>query len=97
MGTLAERGKVCRVGQSDSPVVILRDKPGPAAGLRKPPPRSRWLSLLLGPLSLGSEVLPLLPGRRAEGKSESDQFCSWSLDWPEGELVDGLCLLCKCG
>lgn len=62
--------------------------------LGKLSPRSWFFSLLLRPLSLGSEVFPLLPGRRAEGRSESDEFCFWSLDGPERELVDGLCLLC---
>lgn len=92
-----DRGKVCRVGQNHNPVVILRDKLGSPAWLRKPPPCSWLFSLLLSPLSLGSEVVPLLPGKRAEGKSESGQFCFWSSDRPEGELLDGLCLLCKCG
>lgn len=75
------------------------------------PERQTWLTWVAGEassmqlalltaaktLSLGSKVFPLLPGRRAEGKSESDQFCFWSSGGPERERVDGLHLLCKHG
>lgn len=91
MGELTERGKICRVGQNHSPVATVRDKLGSPAWLGKPSPCSLLFLLLLRPLALGSKVFPLLPGRRAEEKSESDQFCFWSLGGPERKLVDGLC------
>lgn len=86
-----DRGKICRVDQNHSPVAILRDKLGSPVWLGKPPPYSLLFLPLLRPLALGSEVFPLLHGRRAEEKSEADQFCFWSLGGPERKLVDGLC------
>lgn len=65
---LTKREDICRVGQSHNPVVILRDKLGSSVWLGKPPPCSWLFSLLLRPVS--GKVFHLLPGRRAEGKSD---------------------------